>query len=78
MGLTCRRAAAARRRGAALMTKLAGSPLGVTEAIMLAHGFTNATLDALVREGLATPRRRGHFGARSETASRPASWCFIL
>jgi hypothetical protein len=24
---------------------LAGSPLGVTEAIMLAHGFTNATLD---------------------------------
>jgi hypothetical protein len=30
---------------------LAGSPLGVTEAIILAHGFTNAMLDALVREG---------------------------
>jgi hypothetical protein len=37
---------------------LAGSPLGVTEAIMLAHGFTNATLDALVRDGLATAERR--------------------
>jgi hypothetical protein len=33
---------------------LAGSPLGVTEAIMLAHGFTNELLDALVRDGLAT------------------------
>jgi hypothetical protein len=32
---------------------LAGSPLGVTEAIMLAHGLTNATLDTLVRDGLA-------------------------
>jgi hypothetical protein len=37
---------------------LAGSPLGVTEAIMLAHGFTNAMLDALVRDGLATTERR--------------------
>ncbi len=25
---------------------------------MLAHGFTNAMLDALVREGLATAERR--------------------
>ncbi|HXN67620.1 MAG TPA: hypothetical protein VN926_08190, partial [Bradyrhizobium sp.] len=33
---------------------LAGSPLGATEAIMLAHGFTNAMLTVLVREGLAT------------------------
>jgi hypothetical protein len=33
---------------------LAGSPLGVTEAIMLAHGFTIEMLDALVRDGLAT------------------------
>ena len=37
---------------------LAGAPLGATEAIMLAHGFTNATLDALVRHGLATAERR--------------------
>ena len=37
---------------------LAGSPLGVTEAIMLAHGFTNATLDTLVRDGLATAEQR--------------------
>jgi hypothetical protein len=37
---------------------LAGSPLGATEAIMLAHGFTNAMFDALVRDGLATAERR--------------------
>jgi hypothetical protein len=37
---------------------LAGSPLGATEAIMLAHGFTNAMLDALVRHGLATAERQ--------------------
>jgi hypothetical protein len=37
---------------------LAGSPLGVTEAIMLAHGFMNAMLDTLVRDGLATAERR--------------------
>jgi hypothetical protein len=37
---------------------LAGSPLGATEAIMLAHGFTNAMLDALLRDGLATAERR--------------------
>jgi hypothetical protein len=37
---------------------LAGAPLGATEAIMLAHGFTNAMLDALVRDGLATAERR--------------------
>jgi hypothetical protein len=33
---------------------LAGSPYGCTVANMLAHGFTNATLDGLVRDGLAT------------------------
>jgi hypothetical protein len=37
---------------------LAGSPLGVTEAIMLAHGFTMEMLDALVRDGLATAEQR--------------------
>jgi len=45
---------------------LAGSPLGVTEAIMLAHGFTNAMLDALVRDGLATAEQRKMWaGSRS-------------
>ena len=37
---------------------LAGSSLGATEAMMLAHGFTSAMLDALVRDGLATAERR--------------------
>jgi hypothetical protein len=36
---------------------LAGAPLGVTEAIMLAHGFTYTVLDTLVRDGLATATR---------------------
>jgi hypothetical protein len=34
---------------------LAGSPLGCTEAILLAHGFTVETLGSLVLDGLATP-----------------------
>jgi hypothetical protein len=37
---------------------LAGAPLGATEAIMLAHGFTYTTLDTLVRDGLATAEQR--------------------
>jgi hypothetical protein len=37
---------------------LAAAPNGAAEAIMLAHGFTNAMLDALVRDGLATADRR--------------------
>jgi hypothetical protein len=37
---------------------LSGSPLGVTEAIMLAHGFTIEMLDALMRDGLATAEQR--------------------
>jgi hypothetical protein len=36
------------------LTLLAGSPHGCTVANMLAHGFTNATLNGLVRDGLAT------------------------
>jgi hypothetical protein len=39
------------RRG---LTLLAGCPHGCTVANMLAHGFTNATLNSLVRDGLAT------------------------
>ena len=46
------------RRPARSPPVLAGSPLAATEAIMLAHGFTNARLDALVRDGLATAERR--------------------
>jgi hypothetical protein len=33
---------------------LAGSPHGCTEAIMLAHGFTDEILGRLVMNGLAT------------------------
>jgi hypothetical protein len=33
---------------------LAGNPLGCTEAILLAHGFTTKLLALLVRDGLAT------------------------
>jgi hypothetical protein len=33
---------------------LAGSPRGVTESVMLAHGFTVGLLAGLVRDGLAT------------------------
>ena len=36
------------------LSVLAGCPHGRTVANMLAHGFTNATLSGLVREGLAT------------------------
>jgi hypothetical protein len=35
---------------------LASSPFGVTEAIMLARGFTRRILAGLVRAGLATAR----------------------
>jgi hypothetical protein len=36
---------------------LAGSPLGCTEAILLAHGFKAELLAALVRDGMATTQR---------------------
>jgi hypothetical protein len=52
-----RRAMAMSRDQRRALRLLAGSPLGATEAIMLAHGFTNAMLDTLVR-GLATAERR--------------------
>ena len=56
MAVSPQRGFAAERHRA--LRLLAGSPLGATEAIMLAHGFTNAMLDALVRDGLATAERR--------------------
>ena len=56
MAVSPQRGFAAERHRA--LRLLAGSPLGATEAIMLAHGFTNTTLDALVRDGLATAERR--------------------
>jgi len=49
---------------------LAGSPLGATEAIVLAHSFKNAMLDALVRDGLATAERCG----RDSNRSRLPGW----
>jgi hypothetical protein len=33
---------------------LADNPVGCTEAIVLAHGFTSGLIEDLVREGLAT------------------------
>ena len=56
MAVSPQRGFAAERHRA--LRLLAGSPLGATEAIMLAHGFTNAMLDALVRDGLATAEQR--------------------
>jgi hypothetical protein len=56
MAVSPQRGSAAERHRA--LRLLAGAPLGATEAIMLAHGFTNAMLDALVRDGLATAERR--------------------
>ena len=56
MAVSPQRGFAAERHRA--LRLLAGAPLGATEAIMLAHGFTNAMLDALVRDGLATADRR--------------------
>ena len=50
---------------------LAGSPLGCTEAIMLAHGFTNEMLEALVRDGLATAEQR------EMRAGRPADQGYL-
>jgi hypothetical protein len=43
---------------------LAGSALGATESTMMAHGFTKAMLDALVRNGLATVERRAVLAGR--------------
>jgi hypothetical protein len=44
---------AGRRPLAGRHQMLAGSPLGCTEAIMLAHGFTVEILERLVLDGLA-------------------------
>src|SRR6202795_1531216 len=45
---------------------LAGAPLGATEAMMLAHGFTDDMLARLVRDGLATASTGSiHAGGRS-------------
>jgi len=42
------------RRGA--LGILADAPHGLTESVMLAHGFTSEILASLVRDGLATAR----------------------
>jgi hypothetical protein len=50
---------------------LAGSPLGCTEAIMLAHGFTVETLGRLVLDGHATaPLRQCDGRSSSDTGQR--------
>jgi hypothetical protein len=49
---------------------LAGSLLGSTESLMLAHGFGIGTLHDLVRDGLATSERRtARAGARLITVT---------
>jgi hypothetical protein len=44
---------------------LAGSPLGCTQAIMLAYGFTVEMLGRLVLDGLATATPRGRASRRA-------------
>ena len=45
---------------------MAGAPLGATEAMMLAHGFTDKMLARLVHDGLATASPGSvHAGGRS-------------
>jgi hypothetical protein len=56
MAVSPQRGIAAERHRA--LRLLAGAPLGATEAIMLAHGFTDVMLDALMRDGLATAEQR--------------------
>jgi hypothetical protein len=56
MSVSPQRGSAADRHRA--LRLLAAAPNGATEAIMLAHGFTSAMLDALVRDGLAMTERR--------------------
>jgi len=43
------------RRGA--LGILADAPRGLTQGVMLAHGFTPDTIASLVRDGLAATRR---------------------
>jgi hypothetical protein len=56
-GMPTRKPAHTPRRRA--LRLLAGSPDGCTEAIMLAHGFSETLLDELVRNGLASARVDG-------------------
>jgi hypothetical protein len=53
---------------------LAGSPLGATEAMMLAHGFTDEMLARLVRDGLATASPGG---IRASGRSMKVTWLRI-
>ena len=57
------------RRRALIM--LAGSPDGVTEPVLLAHGFTTELLAALINAGLATAHAdRVGAGGREITVTR--------
>ena len=57
--MSARRALSTEQRRA--LRLLADNPVGCTEAIVLAHGFTSGLIEDLVREGLATilPGTRG-------------------
>jgi hypothetical protein len=64
MAVSPQRGFAAERHRA--LRLLAGAPLGATEAMMLAHGFTEQILARLVRDGLATASTGSiHAGGRS-------------
>jgi hypothetical protein len=56
---------------------LAGSPLGCTEVIMLAHGFTVEILERFVLDGLATPAPGTvHAGAAAPNFIMVREWRF--
>jgi hypothetical protein len=56
MAVSPQRGLAANQRRAFRL--LAAAPNGATEVILLSHGFTNAMLDALVQDVLATLEQR--------------------
>jgi hypothetical protein len=53
---------------------LAGSPVGSTEAIMMAHGFAIGTLRELVRNGFAITERRT---MRAGQRRLSVNWLFV-
>jgi hypothetical protein len=57
-----------------VLRMLAGSPLGSTESIIMAHGFAIGTLHDLVRNGLATAERRT---VRAERRLIAVNWMTI-
>jgi hypothetical protein len=65
-----RRAMAMSREQRRALRLLAAAPNGATEAIMLAHGFTNEMLDTLVRDGLRSLSKALHFMLKGGVSPR--------